>query len=73
MGATRHSATHIHILDAGLGCLASPISWGWVTEVHQTHLALETPRLVGEKDEDTVTNKLKCRFKMPWGPTDGDR
>lgn len=41
--------THTRILDADLRRPASPISWGWVTEMHQTHLALEAPTLAGKK------------------------
>lgn len=39
MWGCNQSLTHIHILDADLGGLASPTSWGWVTQMHQTRQA----------------------------------
>lgn len=41
---------------------ASPTPGGWLTEVHRTHLAPETSTPL-EKDEDIVTNELKCQLK----------
>lgn len=53
-------------------CLASPC-WGegGSHKCIGLVLALKAPRLAGEKDEDTVTNRLECWFKLPWVPREG--